>query len=88
MLKNSFAENVLGVLVDMLNKSQTRALPTKKVRVWGCIGSSTASRSSEMILSLYSALVKPHLKCWVLYWGAQNWRDMNYWRMSSKGAQR
>lgn len=88
MLKNSFAENVLGVLVDMLNKSQTRALPTKKVRVWDCIGSSAASRSSKMILSLYSALVKPHLKCWVLRWGAQNWRDMNYWRMSSKGAQR
>lgn len=45
--------------------------------ILGCVTNSVASRSSEVILLLYSALLRTHLDYSVQLWGPQHKEDVD-----------
>jgi len=76
--ESSPEEKDLGALVDQqLNMTWQCALTTHKANcILGCIKREVASRARELILPLYSAVVRPHLEYCIRLWNPQHKKDL------------
>jgi len=89
-LGEGWVESTPEMSVDeKLNMIQQCALAARKANgTLGCIKRSTASRSREVILPLYSALVRPHLESCIQLWSPQHRKDMKLLELVQRRARK